>query len=223
MKEAQLQKLKEKLARLHKEESKLSETARASKKKYQDWELTKGVDPSAVEKAFRNYIEIGGRLSALRQRIIRQQTELSELNFGYQEDSEVSETSDRETEERFLTLMALITELQVDMLGKEAQYEAVSKTQPVKKSVLRQASELFGICRTWSGPLRELLVKARADQERCDRRHAERMKPRSKRETPVNRRPPLTIDNLFSIGPNSQLPIREKQIPLLRSPADAGP
>jgi succinoglycan biosynthesis transport protein ExoP len=56
---------------------------------------------------------------------------------------EVMGTSQRESEEKLLTLTALVTELQVDLLGKQSQYEALSKSTPDEMPITAELQNLL--------------------------------------------------------------------------------
>jgi uncharacterized protein involved in exopolysaccharide biosynthesis len=56
---------------------------------------------------------------------------------------EVMGTSQRESEEKLLTLTALVTELQVDLLGKQSQYEALSKSSPDQMPITAELQNLL--------------------------------------------------------------------------------
>ncbi len=61
----------------------------------------------------------------------------------FRQSAEVMGTSAKESEERLLTLTALVTELQVDMLGKKAQWEAMQNVSPEDLPITAELQHLL--------------------------------------------------------------------------------
>lgn len=163
-----------KLVELQEEEKKLSGQFDALTKKYEELERTKPADRLAIDAALNEWLGIGGQLSALREKTARMQVQMPGQNAP-SKDGGVSEITQRETEEKILTLTAIVTELQVDVFGKKALYDAIKKDPNTAKKALREADKNYREAAEQLQTLKKTLAEARAEQQELDRRYAERL------------------------------------------------
>lgn len=164
-----------KLVELHEQEVKLSELTQLNKKRYEDLERARGAKHSAVDKTFKEYLETGGRLSALRERIATLQVQAAGHGERTAVGGTAKEMSDIELEETYLALTALVVELQVDGMGKRAQYEALLNEPKIEEKHKKQARRSYLECVEQEWALKERLAEKRAEMRVLDRKMAERL------------------------------------------------
>ncbi|HKQ49236.1 MAG TPA: hypothetical protein VJZ71_14285 [Phycisphaerae bacterium] len=110
----------------------------------------------------------------MREKIIALEARLSSAKIPSEQDRGLAEISQRETEEKILTLTALVTELQVDMYGKRALYDALKGDPNSPKKALREARKNYREAVEQLRTLKESLAEARAEQMEFDLREAKR-------------------------------------------------